>query len=779
MKRGTLNFLGRKNQSLFDTNIKIKDMENVELVLKPSAISESGTASVRARPTVKHHAFSSESFQGFAVPTPKVPLLPSINGQKTNSSVGGDHLSNGSVISLPDLGEEGMFAPPPPAMAPPPPPGTFIPPPDFMGDMNSLNVATLPSLSMPNPKPISLGPFIEGEDLTFIKPPPMAPPKPPPKPPSKPPSTSSSGSLSSVSISTPSPAKVPDRPTFSPPLPPSERQQKNPPPKPIRLSSISNFDSPPATPAPPPPVQTATLSSFNPQNAAKLYYVPQTSILSGYEEHEKRRTQVLLLEDTVPVDSLPVLLQVDGKAPKVATPYKPAHKVGEDLKENLQITQPPQSPPPEPKMEAKKATVSVQPKEDQPLQTPQQTSSQLLKLNGTRVKSEPIRERYVASPSQNRRFSPILDNKLRNLRSGETNGARDGRASSPLALLLAAKERDIIYKSSQPLSRENSDKMIERPSASINPSDTRPNSFIVTPMSSSPSSLTSLERMQESRMFVNPVVDTQTIQDPVRSSSPALVKDLMPSASSSLSRKAEPPTMTHMQSHSKVQHTQPEDLCMSFLAPPPEFDDFDGFDDSDDVMESPPFVPTPDPPMKKAPTDDWIPLPPSHIPPPPPKLKPPAAPKLPPLDFDFKPKLKPMMKTKLAPAQLPATISPSQATLLSILQKKMLEMDHKMAPANEAESTSDDWGTPLPDEDNNVPVVRRAAPQSKNYPEVSKAATLNMQELESKMVNKYQETSSVKVPTSIGTESKHKYGMTFTVRPGTKQPISLVSKGEP
>lgn len=26
MKRGTLNFLGRKNQSLFDTNIKIKDM---------------------------------------------------------------------------------------------------------------------------------------------------------------------------------------------------------------------------------------------------------------------------------------------------------------------------------------------------------------------------------------------------------------------------------------------------------------------------------------------------------------------------------------------------------------------------------------------------------------------------------------------------------------------------------------------------------------------------------------------------------------------------------
>lgn len=57
MRKG-LNFLGRKNQSLFDTNTKMKDMDNVELVLESSAIPESGTASVRARPTVKHHAVS-------------------------------------------------------------------------------------------------------------------------------------------------------------------------------------------------------------------------------------------------------------------------------------------------------------------------------------------------------------------------------------------------------------------------------------------------------------------------------------------------------------------------------------------------------------------------------------------------------------------------------------------------------------------------------------------------------------------------------------------------
>ncbi|XP_068451191.1 uncharacterized protein [Clinocottus analis] len=256
----------------------------------------------------------------------------------------------------------------------------------------------------------------------------------------------------------------------------------------------------------------------------------------------------------------------------------------------------------------------------------------------------------------------------------------------------------------------------------------------------------------------------------------------MPSISSAFKRTPASPSTTNlveqklkaMQSPSNDQPTQSEELMMPLLPPPPEFDDFDG---SDDTMEPPPSVPPPDPPIKKASTLNEIPLPPSHVPPPPPKIKPPAAPKLPPPDFDVKPKLQPMTKPKLAPAQLPSTLSPSQATLLSILQKKMSEMDHKMAPANEAESTSDDWGAPLSDEDNKVPVVHRAAPQSQKFP--NKAVTLNMQELENKVAKKYQETSSVNVPTSNGTQSKHQYGMTFTVRPGTKQPITLVRKGDP
>ncbi|XP_049439777.1 uncharacterized protein LOC125893252 [Epinephelus fuscoguttatus] len=823
IKKGARNFLGRKNHSLFDTNIKIKDMDNVELNLESSAIPESGTASVRARPTVKHHSSSTDSFQGFAVPTPKVPLLPPVNGPKINGSIGGDHLSNGSVISVPDLVEGEIFVPPPPSTAPPPPPGNFIPPPDFMGDLNTLNYATLQSPSMPSSESASPGPFMNGEDLTFIKPPPMAPPKPP--------STCSTGSVSSVPISTPSPVKVPDHPVFAPPQPPSERQHKShkkPPPKPIRLSSIPTLDSPPQTPAPPPPVQTPTLSTFNPQNTAKLYNNPQTSILSGYEEHDPKPKQMLLLEDSPSGKSSPVPAQIDGKAPEVTIPSKPVHKDVQELKETLQITQPSQSPLPVPNKEAKTRIVSAKPETDKPLHTSHQTSPQLQKLNGTRVNSEPIEDKLEGSPSQGRRFSPLIDRKLRNLKSSETSVARDGPATSPLALLMAAKERD-KHRSHHSVLRENSGKKSEQPSASIHPSDSSPNSFIVTPRSSSSSSLTSLERVQESLKSVSPVAHTQTIQTPEKPSSSALVKDQTGSPGSALSRMAASLSATNLvepkqnavQSPSKSQPTQQEDLSMPVLPPPPEFDDFDDF------MEPPPSIPPPDPPMKKAPTPTVFNLPPSqvpppppsqvpppppsqtpppppsqippppptqvppppptqvpppppnHIPPPPTKPKPPAAPKLPPPEIDVKPKQPPPTKPKVASAQLPPNLSPSQVTLLSILQKKMLEMDHKMAPAKEAESSSDDWGTPLSEEENKVPVFPRATLPSKNYPAGNKAAAMNMQELEGKMARKYQDTSSLKVPTSNGVQSKHKYGMTFTVRPGTKQPITPYRREDP
>lgn len=70
-----------------------------------------------------------------------------------------------------------------------------------------------------------------------------------------------------------------------------------------------------------------------------------------------------------------------------------------------------------------------------------------------------------------------------------------------------------------------------------------------------------------------------------------------------------------------------------------------------------------------------------------------------------------------------------------------------MASVKETESSSDDWGTPSSEENNKVPVVPRATPLSKNGPVVNKAAAVDMKELEGKMAKRFQETSSVKVPT--------------------------------
>ncbi|XP_060897910.1 uncharacterized protein LOC132977396 [Labrus mixtus] len=776
MKKGPLHFLGRKSQSLFDTNVKMKDMENVDWVLESSAIPESGTASVRARPTVKHHSSSYDSLQGFAVPTPKVPLLPPVNGPKINGSVGGGQLSNGSVWSVPDLSEDDIFVPPRPSMAPPPPPGTlippsgtFIPPPDFMGDLSTLHLATPEPPSMPAPDPPSLVPSMQGQDLTFLKPPPMAPPKPP--------STCSSGSASSVPISNPPSSQVPVHPSFSPPQPPAERQRKahkTPPPKPIRLSSISNNDSPPQTPAPPPPVQTPTLSTFNPQHTAKLYNVPTTSIVKGYEEPDTRPKQKLLLQDSSPVKTDSVLAEVNGKTPKVATPSKPVAKDAQEL-DHLQLSQSSRSPLPEPNKEAKPAKVSPPPI-DKPARNFNQTSPSLQKVSSTSMNPESSKDKLDASPSQSRKYSPIIDRKLRNLKGSETNGAKVGPAASPLALLMAAKKRE-KHKTTLSLSRENSAKKDEQPSADIQTRATSPNSLIITPRSSSSSSLASQERFQESPNPNSHLDHTQTTRTSEESSSSVLAKNKMSSSSLGISQK--PSLANHVvqkqnteQSHSKSNSPKHEDYKeeLSFLPPPPEFDDLD------DNVGPPPSVPPPDPPRKMAPTLKSLPVAQAPAPPPPPK--PPQAPKLPPPDNDFKPRLPVQTKPKVAPNHIPSNLSPSQVTLLSILQKKMAEMDHKMAPLNETESSSDDWGSPLSDEDNKVPVVLKSPPQSKNNSVVKTTAALDMRELEGKVAKKYQDAASVKSPTSNGVQSNHQYGKTFTVRPGTKNPISLFGQGQ-
>ncbi|XP_039468660.1 proline-rich extensin-like protein EPR1 isoform X2 [Oreochromis aureus] len=897
MKKGSLNFLGRKSHSLFDTNVKMKEMDNAELVLGSSATPESGTASVRARPTVKHYPSSSESFHGFAVPTPKVPLLPPVNGPKINGSVGGDLLSNGSVTSVPNLDKGEIFVPPPPSVAPPPPPSDFIPPPpDFLGDLNTLDPATLQPPSMPAPNP----PSVEPKDLSFLKPPPMAPPKPP--------STTSTGSASSIPISSPPSAQIPEHPKFAAPQPPTERQQKTqkkPPPKPIRISSVSNSDSPPQTPAPPPPVQTPTLSTFNPQNTAKVYTAPKTSFFNVLEDRDKKPKHMLLLEDSGSSSSGPVLVQVDGNAPKVPTLSKPVPNVKE-LEENLQVAQPSESTPfeqktvtkTETKTKAKTETISVQPEITNPVQPPLQKSLQLDEVDNTLINLEtskdklgenqipkaespkaensreyqspapvkpgeyqsatpvkpgeyqspapvkpgeyqsptPVKPGEYQSPTPvkpgryqnpNQKYSPILDHKLRSLKGSETHGARDGHAASPLALLKAAKERE-KNRTTHSISRENSGKNNEQPS--IHSSD----------LPSSGSSAVKLTEkiLPETPKSFSPVDRPQTNDAPETSSSHALVNGQAPSTSPALSRIIETPTVSKKaeerqnayQSSSLSQTPKPEGnkdgFSMPLLPPPPEFDDLNK------IMDLPPSIIPPDPPTKKAPSPPVTSLspasvqyplnktqpsasppssvpppplktaptasvpppplktaptasvpppppktaPPASVPPPPPKTAPPGSVPPPPLKTaptvsipppplnpqppNVQPKAQVQTKPKPDSTQPARTLEQRHFDLQCILKKKLEEMAPKMSHQKEdVEPSSDEW------EAND----QLKSPTTKYH---QKAATLDMRELQRKVDKKYSDNSSTKVFSSNGPKSKYQHGMTFTVRPGTKNPIT-------
>ncbi|XP_032404416.1 uncharacterized protein C6orf132 homolog isoform X1 [Xiphophorus hellerii] len=847
MKKG-LHFLGRKNQSLYDTNFKIPDRDSVQLVLEESesAIYESGTANVRARPTVKHHTFSFETFQGLAVPTPKVPELPPANGPIVNGTGAGQHSSTGSVVSVPGHIEEKIFVPPPPpSAAPPPPPVNFIPPPpDFMGDLNSLDPVALQPPSMPAPKP----PSMVEEDLSLLKQPPMAPPKPP--------STCSSGSGSAAPVSVPPPTQVPERPKFAPPQPPTEKHQKSykvPPPKPIRSSSVSIAEPP----AQAPQVPTSTLSTFNSQNKAKVIDPPKHTVLwngkdsqkqtqqqtlvlqesvydppkrtvlwNGKDNQSATQQQVLVLQESGSANSASSVMEVDGKALQAHQVPKPEPKPVQQPKGALEIKQP-ELPEvlKEPKIEAKteiktkspteaKAdTVPAQSEITKPLQPPP-----LQRTTNVQINSE-SKSTLEVSPGQSRSFSPLLDRKLDSLKANEPKHS----SASPFALLKAAKERE-KNKNTQSLSRESSTTRNE---------PTSPNSFI--PRSTS-SVLPSENRLQENATLrpaetkttiqatETPMGSTALAKDQKLSTDPVLSKftSLSSPAVSNLTEQKQRAEEKQLKSHDVQNDTPKQDMNLPFLPPPPEFGDFD------QIPEQPPSICPPNPPTKKAPTPPKASAqapPPApaqvkaqtpaqataqvkaqtpaqvkaqtpaqataqvkaqttaQVPAPTPAKAPakaqalaPSPPKLPPSDIQVKPK--PQIQTKSNPAstQVPSNLSQNQATLLSILQKKMLVMDQKMAPVNDSEHNSDDWSTGFSDEDNKVPAVPQPKQGTKNPPTpTNKTASFNMKELETKVINKYQSTQ-VKSPTKNGIRSRHQYGMTFTIRPGTKQPITLASK---
>ncbi|KAJ8360667.1 hypothetical protein SKAU_G00171920 [Synaphobranchus kaupii] len=803
MKKGTFNnFLGRKTQSLFDTNIQIKERDNVELVIDSSAIPESGTAKVRARPTVKHFnssTYSSDPMQGFAVPTPRVPVLPFFNGPNTNGT--GGKLSNG--VSIPDLVEGEIFIPPPPSMAPPPPPPPpqviIPPPPDFSFDSipsrQAEDLASLQPPPMPPPKPPSKTPSPNSSwdpDLASLKPPSLAPPKPPSDPSSK----------ISAPISTPL-INGPECPKFAPPKPPASaeslpttlpRAQKVPPPKPTRLSSISGLDNLPLSPAPAPPAPTP--SSFNPQNTAKLYNIPKPGILSREPDLEKPQRPILYLQDT-PTDPIPV--QVNGKMPSDnkdllpakshVPPTKPARRNSsgiqlekdlQDLKKNLQSTLPAEV------IKVQEDAAVTPP----PLQTPQDLNkpTQPTPTASPVPKNTPPATPYANSPGRSRKHIPYVSRTPYYRRSNENNTPA---ATSPLALLLAAKERE---KQRGSLSRENSTKSnsySEPTTVSIHQSQSTPNSFTVIPRSTSSLSHDEQESPEQQHLssmdefdLTARVTDSASASPSRPLSSSSLVAELLEKHDTETAPTAPGATCVEEVKDEDAM----EDVCVPFIPPPPEFaNSYTEEESSLEQAEPPPSFPPPDPPLHKvsspSPTPD-VQLPRSMGPAPPPKpkaAKPPSPPKLPVQKVKVKSKPASQDKLKLPPPPAPAaSLSHSQATLLSILQKKMLEMDQKHS-FQEVNSNNDDWGS---SEEPTVPVWPNTMPKSKSTPVAlstppSQSPGLDMSELERKVAKKAQDLSTAtESATSNGAQSKQPYGMTFTVRPGTKQPITPVIKGD-
>ncbi|XP_053339679.1 proline-rich protein 36 [Clarias gariepinus] len=801
MKKGGLHFLSRKNQSLFDTNVQMKDVDNVEFVYDGVAFPDSGTAKVRARPTIKHFSTFGEG-AGFAVPTPTVPVISSFTAPQISHTGKTASLSNGSAISMDDPEEEQIPIPPPPSTAPPPPPPQFIPPPPghapppspFSGETYSpVVLSSLEPPSMPPPKPPSVG-MPDDVDLSVLRPPPMAPPKPP-----------------GYQISTSSPEDIPECPKFTPPLPPIEKPQspitkvqKMPPPKPIRYSSMSNLllsgqsDS-----------HDGMLLENSSKNLKTVKEMSTSQILVPPVKPMRRNSSGIKLEEDI-----------------------------QDFKKNVQVALPKQ--PVSNSMAATVQTPSAAPDEISTLMKGSPTAER----SSAMLSAQDVLHATPVNPMT--KYSPLLNSKLQSLKTSEPPSGKEVTAS-PFALLMAAKERD---KQRAAISRQNSTSSTDSTSGSIHLSDTRPNSFTVTPRT--PLSGSASLSMESKHNTENPKVtyaklaetsssiqnknpkstasptspsghhngfDTTSFippppefanSDPEDEGPPSMLPPDPPTKrtdaasslnsihitngstnSTSITSPSTTPTITAnpiSQSKPKPQATPTSQAKVQHQVPPPT-------PPKVQVQPLPPTQPkiqpqAPPPSLLKTQTQTPPPTQPKfqpQAPPPsPPKLQPqappPTQPKIqyqapPPTQPKFQPQAPPLPQLKSqaqappltlpkAQPQAPPSVAASQATLLSILQKKMLEMDPKFAQSREADTGSDEWSSPPFDDE-------VGGPSLNSTPKPKSSAGLNIKELENKVTNKAQ----AKAPASTGL-SKQQFGMTFLVRPGTKQPITPVPKTE-
>ncbi|XP_016112409.1 pollen-specific leucine-rich repeat extensin-like protein 1 [Sinocyclocheilus grahami] len=394
--------------------------------------------------------------------------------------------------------------------------------------------------------------------------------------------------------------------------------------------------------------------------------------------------------------------------------------------------------------------------------------------------------------------------------------------SDSLVLLMAAKERE---KQRTALYQQNSNSR-DPVNSVIQPSVEKPNSFTVTPRDPTPDSPNAQLKLTTN---TQPLVSLSTKFDGphVSYSKPELSSTPLRSPmNSSVSGLGVPVRDVEIG----------EDLV--FIPPPPEFANLDS---EEEPPVPPPSHPAPAPPVKSSPppAKTFLPAtpapitnspPPSHpapatpvkpaplpskplpIPitngslpshpapaptpakpslpstPPPstngplvsPKPKPPSCPpKAPGPPPNIQPQSKAPVQSKPTQptAQVPPSVSASQATLLSILQKKMLEMDPKFSAVKEVETNGDDWNSPLSDDEATSPLTTYNPMTNRSATLPAQTRGVDMKELEIKAAKKAQNlATSTKSQNSNGSSTKQQFGMTFTVRPGAKQPITPVIK---
>lgn len=100
-------------------------------------------------------------------------------------------------------------------------------------------------------------------------------------------------------------------------------------------------------------------------------------------------------------------------------------------------------------------------------------------------------------------------------------------------------------------------------------------------------------------------------------------------------------------------------------------------------------------------------------------------------------------------------------------------MDPKISAAKEVETNGDDWNSPMSDDEATSPPAGYNPKKNNSATLPAQPRGLDMKELESMAAKKVQEKKS---QSSNGASAKQQYGMTFTVRPGSKQPITPVIK---